>query len=38
MADPEAKVGFGFTMNRMGVGLTGGQTGFAVLRAFYEAL
>jgi len=38
MADPDRRVGFGFVMNKMGSGLTGGQTGYAVLRAFYEAL
>ena len=38
MADPDAKVGFGFVMNRMSQGLVGGPTGFAVLKAFFEAL
>lgn len=38
MADPDAKVGFGFVMNKMSQGLVGGPTGFAVLRAFFEAL
>jgi CubicO group peptidase (beta-lactamase class C family) len=38
MADPDTGVGFGFTMNKMGLGLVGGQTGFAVLKAFFEAL
>jgi len=38
IADPDAKVGFGFVMNRMSQGLIGGPTGFAVLKAFFEAL
>jgi CubicO group peptidase (beta-lactamase class C family) len=38
MADPDHRVGYGFTMNKMGAGLTGGQTGYAVLKAFFEAL
>lgn len=38
MADPDRRVGYGFTMNKMGSGLTGGQTGYAVLHAFFEAL
>ena len=38
MADPDRRVGYGFTMNKMGSGLTGGQTGYAVLQAFFEAL
>ena len=38
MADPDAGVGFGFTMNKMGVGLVGGATGFAVLKAFFKSL
>ena len=38
MADPDAKVGFGFVMNRMSQGLVGGPTGFAVLQAFFKAL
>ena len=38
MADPDRRVGFGFVMNRMGSGMTGGQTGYAVLQAFFEAL
>ena len=38
MADPEARVGFGYVMNQMRPSLTGGATGFAVTRAFYEAL
>ncbi len=38
IADPEAKVGFGFVMNKMSQGLAGGSTGYAVLQAFFEAL
>ncbi|MCP4908267.1 MAG: beta-lactamase family protein [bacterium] len=38
MADPDAGVGFGYVMNKMSMGLVGGPTGFAVLKAFYEAL
>jgi len=38
MADPETGVGFGFVMNKMSQGLVGGPTGFAVLKAFFEAL
>ena len=38
MADPDARVGFGFVMNKMSQGLVGGPTGFAVLQAFFEDL
>ena len=38
MADPDAHVGFGYTMNKMQMGLVGGPTAFAVLKAFFEAL
>lgn len=38
MADPDAKVGFGYTLNKMQMGLVGGAGGFAMLRAFYDAL
>jgi CubicO group peptidase (beta-lactamase class C family) len=38
MADPEARVGFGYVMNRMKPGLMGGSTAFAALDAFYAAL
>ncbi len=38
MADPDAKVGFGYTLNKMQMGLVGGAGGFAMLRAFFEAL
>jgi CubicO group peptidase (beta-lactamase class C family) len=38
MADPDAGVGFGYTMNKMQMGLVGGPTAFAVIKAFFEAL
>ena len=38
MADPDAKVGFGYTMNQMQMGLVGSAGAFAMLAAFYEAL
>jgi CubicO group peptidase (beta-lactamase class C family) len=38
MADPDARVGFGYTLNRMQLGLVGGAGGFALLRTFFEAL
>ena len=38
MADPDAKVGFGFTMNKMQMGLVGSAGAFAMIAAFYEAL
>jgi ATP-binding cassette subfamily B protein len=38
MADPDRRVGFGFVMNKMSAALTGGQTGYAVIKAFFEAL
>jgi CubicO group peptidase (beta-lactamase class C family) len=38
MADPDAKVGFGYVMNKMKLGLVGGPGAFAVLRTFYELL
>jgi len=38
MADPDAKVGFGYVMNKMKLGLVGGATAFAVLREFYARL
>lgn len=38
MADPDAKVGFGYTLNRMQMGLLGSATGFAVLQAFFAEL
>jgi CubicO group peptidase (beta-lactamase class C family) len=38
MADPDARVGFGFTMNRMQMGLVGSAGAFAMIGAFFEAL
>ncbi len=38
MADPDAKVGFGYTLNKMQQGLVGGAGGFAMINAFYDAL
>lgn len=38
MADPDAKVGFGYVMNKMKLGLVGGASAFAVLREFYARL
>ena len=38
MADPDAKVGFGYTLNKMQTGIVGGAGGFAMLKAFFEAL
>ena len=38
MADPDAKVGFGYTMNKMKLGLVGGPGAFAVLSQFYALL
>jgi CubicO group peptidase (beta-lactamase class C family) len=38
MADPDAKVGFGYVMNKMKLGLVGGPGAFAVLNRFYELL
>ena len=38
MADPDAKVGFGYVMNKMKVGLVGGPSAFAALRAFFDRL
>jgi CubicO group peptidase (beta-lactamase class C family) len=38
MADPEAKVGFGYVMNQMKLGLVGGPGAFAVLQSFFERL
>jgi CubicO group peptidase (beta-lactamase class C family) len=38
MADPDAKVGFGYVMNKMKMGLVGGPTAFAVLQRFYSLL
>jgi CubicO group peptidase (beta-lactamase class C family) len=38
MADPDAKVGFGYVMNKMKMGLVGGPGAFAVLNEFYARL
>jgi CubicO group peptidase (beta-lactamase class C family) len=38
MADPDAKVGFGYTMNRMHPRLLGSDGAFAMIRAFFDAL
>jgi CubicO group peptidase (beta-lactamase class C family) len=38
MADPDAKVGFGYVMNKMKMGLVGGPGAFAVLKEFYAKL
>jgi len=38
MADPSARVGFGYVMNNMKLGLVGGPSAFAMLGAFYDAL
>jgi len=36
-ADPDAKIGFGYVMNQMQMGLTGGAHGFSLIAALYEA-
>ena len=38
MADLDAKVGFGYVMNKMKMGLVGGPGAFAVLKEFYARL
>jgi CubicO group peptidase (beta-lactamase class C family) len=38
MADPDARVGFGYAMNQMQPGLVGSAGAFRMLRAFFEAL
>ena len=38
MADPDARVGFGYTMNRMQMGLVGSAGAFAMIGAFFGAL
>ena len=38
MADPDQGVGFGYTPNKMQMGLVGGAGAFAMLKAFFEAL
>jgi CubicO group peptidase (beta-lactamase class C family) len=38
MADPEARVAFGYTMNQMHMGIAGAAGAFGMLKAFYDAL
>jgi CubicO group peptidase (beta-lactamase class C family) len=38
MADPDAKIGFGYTMNKMQMGMLGSAGAFGMLQAFYAAL
>jgi CubicO group peptidase (beta-lactamase class C family) len=38
MADPDARVGFGYTMNRMQMGMVGAAGAFVMLGAFFAAL
>ena len=38
MADPDARVGFGYVMNKMHMGLVGGPSAFAVLDKFFRLL
>jgi CubicO group peptidase (beta-lactamase class C family) len=38
MADPTARVGFGYVMNKIKPGLMGGRTGYSAIDAFYSAL
>jgi len=38
MADPDAKVGFGYVMNKMHMGMMGGAGAFAVLQRFFALL
>ena len=38
MADPDAKVGFGYTPNKMKMGMLGGASAFQMIRAFFDAL
>ena len=38
MADPENKVGFGFTLNKMQMGLMGAAGAFQMLNAFYDEI
>lgn len=38
MADPDARVGFGYVTNKMKMGLVGGPTAFAVLQKFFALL
>jgi CubicO group peptidase (beta-lactamase class C family) len=38
MADPDAKVGFVYTLNKMQSGLVGGAGGLAIQKAFFESM
>lgn len=38
MADPDAKVGFGYTMNQMQMGIAGSAGAFAMIGAFFDAI
>ena len=38
MADPDARVGFGFTMNKMRMGMVGSAGAFACIRVFFDEL
>jgi CubicO group peptidase (beta-lactamase class C family) len=38
MADPDAKLGFGYTMNQMHMGIAGAAGAFQMLGAFFRAL
>jgi CubicO group peptidase (beta-lactamase class C family) len=38
VGDPDARVGFGFTLNKMQMGLVGAPVAFEMLKAFYEEL
>jgi CubicO group peptidase (beta-lactamase class C family) len=38
MADPDAKVGFGYTMNKMQMGMMGSAGAFGMLKEFFAAL
>jgi CubicO group peptidase (beta-lactamase class C family) len=37
-ADPDSKVGFGYAMNQMQIGLSGGSGAYRMLRVFFDAL
>ncbi len=38
MGDPDSKTGFGFTLNKMQMGLVGAPVAFEMLKAFYDEL
>ena len=38
VGDPDTKTGFGFTLNKMQMGLVGAPVAFEMLKAFHEAL